>query len=375
MKNQSINHKAIIYNPYPVMGGGGEIQKNLFEIISNALPKFEVELFSTANNLKGFRLYLSRLINVFKNRDKICNSDLLIIQSIFDPGSILVGYYAMKYRIKYFIIPRGDYVPNDNNIFKTKSFYIKRLIWFLFSKNLVNNANSLVVTSVFEKNRLIDVSAREDHIEVIPDPTFDKIFERSIIIDEPDFKFSNVTKEPYALWLGRFSKEKGLGLIIDAWKEVNQVVPKAKLLLIGTVTHKDEFNDIKKKINNSGLSNSILIFNWVSGIEKNYLLSKARCLLLPSLYESFGIVVSESLSFRTPVIVSDGTPWEGISPLAGFCFPRESKIWSDSIIRFVGSENKIEVPDNVIYETLNPFSKSEICNLWYSLFSKNMINQ
>jgi glycosyltransferase involved in cell wall biosynthesis len=374
MHHHLINSKAIIYNPYPEMGGGGEIQKNLFEIICKSLPKFDVELLSSANNLSGIKLYFSRFVYVLKNRQKIYNSDLIFVQSIFDPGSILIGYYARKYNIKYFVIPRGDYVPNKKNVFKTKSYYIKRFIWFLFGKKLVNNSISLIVTSVFEKNRLVDVASREDHIEIIPDPTFDKIQDQIKVSIESKFKFIKDNDVPYALWLGRFSKEKGLDLIIDAWKDVHNVVPQAKLLLIGTISHQEEFDLINKKIKNLNLATSILIFNWVSGNDKNYLLNNARCLLLPSLYESFGIVVSESLSFRTPVIVSDGTPWTGISPLAGLCIPRDTKIWSEAISSYVNSENKIVVPDEIIIKTLNPFSKVEIFKLWEKVFFKYKIN-
>lgn len=369
-----IKSKAIIYNPYPVQGGGGEIQESLLEIIIKSLPRFEVEVFSSATSSSSFRLYFSRFINVYKNRFKFTNCDLLIIQSVFDFGSILIGYYARRNKINYIIIPRGDYVPNSKNVFRTKNYLLKRLIWSLFGRHLVNNALAVVVTSEFEKARLIDVYARHDHIEIIPDPTFDMISENVSLSELRNNEFNKFLNYPFALWMGRFAREKGLELIVDAWPAVQKKCSLAKLLLVGSITHQDEFDSIVKKINSLNLSDSIHIINWVSGIEKNFLLSNARCLLLPSFYESFGIVVSESLSFRTPVIVSDGTPWKGISYLAGKCIPRDTKIWSDEITFYIESKNKIRVPDDIIYATLNPYSKTSIFDLWNSLFKKYFIN-
>lgn len=374
MSISSLNKKAIIYNPYNSFGGGGEIQKKLFEVINNSLYSFDVTVFSSANNLNGLRLYLFRLLSVFKNRSLFANCDLLIIQSIFDPGSILLGYYARIFRINYFVIPRGDFVPTKANITTTKNYYIKRLIWFFFGKSMVKSAKAIIVTSHFEKDRLKAVSARENHIELIPDPTFDNILlsNNQILDISPDI--IKETNKPFALWLGRFSKEKGLDLIIDAWRDVLNVIPQAKLLLVGSIYQKEEYERISKKILDLNLKNHIVCLSWVSGPDKDYLLKNARCLVLPSFYESFGIVVAESLSFSTPVIVSDGTPWSNISKKAGYCLPRISSMWVSVLITYLNASEKIKVPDNVIIDTLKPFSTAEITLLWKNLFSKYLFN-
>ena len=104
-------------------------------------------------------------------------------------------------------------------------------------------------------------------------------------------------------------------------------------------------------------------------MDKNYLISNANCILLPSFNESFGIVVVESLSLRTPVIVSDGTPWKNISNKAGFCIPRDLNLWINTILYLINTKNKKIVPKSVVLDTLNQFSISSVNKLWRELFN------
>ena len=47
----------------------------------------------------------------------------------------------------------------------------------------------------------------------------------------------------------------------------------------------------------------------MGGESLSRLLAPARCVVLPSVTENFGMVVTEALVHRVPVIASTGTPW------------------------------------------------------------------
>jgi len=51
-------------------------------------------------------------------------------------------------------------------------------------------------------------------------------------------------------------------------------------------------------------TNNVRHLGFVSSLEKSEYLAQAKFVLIPSRYESFGIVTIEALSFGTPVIVS-----------------------------------------------------------------------
>ena len=49
---------------------------------------------------------------------------------------------------------------------------------------------------------------------------------------------------------------------------------------------------------------------WVSGKEKRALLASLTCLVVPSDFENFGMIVPEALLQEVPVIASTGSPWQ-----------------------------------------------------------------
>lgn len=69
---------------------------------------------------------------------------------------------------------------------------------------------------------------------------------------------------------------------------------------------------LRSEVKRLGLNN--VTFNgFVSGREKYEQLAQLSCLFVPSDFENFGMIVTESLSVGTPVMASLGTPWEELN--------------------------------------------------------------
>lgn len=64
----------------------------------------------------------------------------------------------------------------------------------------------------------------------------------------------------------------------------------------------------------------VYLIGAVKGCEKIQLLRSCQCLVLPSLSENFGVVVTEALSVGLPVIASEGTPWELLNVYQAGCW-------------------------------------------------------
>lgn len=364
--------KVFIYNPYPLEGGGGEIQRDFRNIVAKCFPNYDLQLFSTANSKQGIRLYIHRLLKVINNRRELTDCNIIIIQGIFDPGAIFIGLYAHINKIPYIVVPRGDYIPTKDFFFITRHFFIKWVSWLLLGRKLIKNAIAVVVTSEYEKKRLQKVFARDDHINIIPDPTFKYILDENSIKSVSREDIMILSKKPFALWLGRIAREKGLDLLLDCWPSVLKRCPSAVLVFAGSITHEDVYQKLLTKIKTLNLDKSVLFLDWVSGDEKKYLLFKARCLLLPSHYESFGIVVVEALSSRTPIIVSRGTPWQQIDNSAGYCLPRDVSLWSDAITNYMTLPKKQMISEEVIYNLMMPYKMTVIYEQWKKLFAKTI---
>jgi len=99
------------------------------------------------------------------------------------------------------------------------------------------------------------------------------------------------------LFVGRFTYWKGIKLVLNAFKQYSLKNPEARLLMIGKGEMENEIIKFtsKHKLN-------IEIIPWIKQEELKKYYSTAIALLFPSLHDSSGNVVLESLSFGLPVI-------------------------------------------------------------------------
>lgn len=107
----------------------------------------------------------------------------------------------------------------------------------------------------------------------------------------------------YILFLSRIDiYTKGLDLLVKAFESISSEYPNLRLILAGY-----EFDSARRLISGrpSFLSERIEYAGFVSGAEKNRLLSRARIFVLPSRHESSPISILEAAACGKPVIVSD----------------------------------------------------------------------
>jgi glycosyltransferase involved in cell wall biosynthesis len=112
-------------------------------------------------------------------------------------------------------------------------------------------------------------------------------------IDPDEFLYSS-DKSNYGLFLGRIIPSKGIGIILDLAKKL----PDTDFVIAGN-----------GNVDQNKLPNNVKFVGVVKGEEKKNLLTNAKFLIAPSLYnEPFGLIVPESLVSGTPVITTD---WGG----------------------------------------------------------------
>ena len=108
--------------------------------------------------------------------------------------------------------------------------------------------------------------------------------------------------------------------------------------LIGPIEDKAEKSLIERYQNNN-LKIEFLGEKSPSELGKYY--QNAQCLLVPSLTENFGLVVTEALSNGLPVITSDQTPW-GQYPASAVlqCLPLKKAVWISNIEQQIFKSNR-----------------------------------
>lgn len=105
-------------------------------------------------------------------------------------------------------------------------------------------------------------------------------------------------------FMGRFHKQKGLLEIPDILKRLKRLKPDISCLLIGGgdigITRK-----LNTLIERYGLVDNVEFAGFVDSEKRFEILRKARVLLFPSYYESFGIVAVEAMACGLPVVAYD----------------------------------------------------------------------
>ena len=130
-----------------------------------------------------------------------------------------------------------------------------------------------------------------------------------------------VEKENYIAALGRIHPVKGYDLLIESFAQIHTQYPEFLLKIAG----KDDGCKaaLEELVQKHALTSKVSFIGNVSGEEKELFLRKAKCLVMPSHTENFGIVAVEAMAQGTPVIASKNTPWEIIEK-------RKAGFWSEN---------------------------------------------
>lgn len=108
---------------------------------------------------------------------------------------------------------------------------------------------------------------------------------------------------PYALYVGTLQPRKNVGVLLDAFSALLRQGVDAHLVIAGRKGWL--YEPLFARVGELGLEEKVRFTGYVPGTDLPALLSGARVLVLPSLYEGFGFPVLEAMACGTPVICSD----------------------------------------------------------------------
>lgn len=104
----------------------------------------------------------------------------------------------------------------------------------------------------------------------------------------------------YVVAVGRFVKEKGFDLLIEAFCKAS--LPDCKLVIAGDADHEDEYSLSLKAL---ARQHGVALAGFIKGEKLNQLLSNAGLFVLPSFHEGLPISLLEAMSYNLDVLVSD----------------------------------------------------------------------
>jgi len=114
----------------------------------------------------------------------------------------------------------------------------------------------------------------------------------------------------YISYVGRIEcSQKGLDLLINAYKKIHTDIPQI-LAIAGAGTKAEELK-LQKLVNQSGLSDKIVLLGKLKDDQVYDLMQKSSMVMLPSRFETYSLVALEALANQLPVVSFDidGFKW------------------------------------------------------------------
>ncbi|MFC1687628.1 glycosyltransferase [Patescibacteria group bacterium] len=107
---------------------------------------------------------------------------------------------------------------------------------------------------------------------------------------------------PTLLWIGRFSDEKNVSLLLDIIERVLKKFSSAKLYLVGSGPQ-EEF--LKKEVMKRSLDSHVIFTGKISPQNTYKYYAQSDVFVLPSHREGFGVVLIEAMATGVPVVASN----------------------------------------------------------------------
>lgn len=181
----------------------------------------------------------------------------------------------------------------------------KRLYHRTFTLHSLRRATMIIANSNSTKQDAIELAAiPANHIRMVY-PCIDERFSNVILDDDiQSFRQAQGLTRGYLLYLGTLEPRKNITTLIEAYAHLRKNYGREeKLVLAGGKGWL--FDSIFQRVQEFGLESQVLFPGFVSDAEQLLWYHAASAFVYPSLYEGFGMPVTEALACGIPVVTSD----------------------------------------------------------------------
>jgi glycosyltransferase involved in cell wall biosynthesis len=211
------------------------------------------------------------------------------------------------------------------------SGFISDMYYSSLGLSTLRAADTVVVPSLAYKAKLLQMHVNPNKIHLIPYGIDTKKFKN--ISGEPFRARFNCKNAKIILTVGRLNYQKGFQYLIKAMPDVLRQIPTAKLLIVG---EGELLGYLKQLASSLGISQSVIFTGALGSADIPEAYAAADVFVLPSLFESFGIVLIEAQAAGKPVIATraGGVPEALVKGETGFLVESNiPKLLEASIIR------------------------------------------
>jgi glycosyltransferase involved in cell wall biosynthesis len=153
-----------------------------------------------------------------------------------------------------------------------------------------------------------------------------KIYDIDNPVDERFYKIERRTESGRILCVGWINERKNTLGAVEAFANIADRFPQAKLVIAGQAREEDYFNRIKQRIEQRRIGDKVELLGHINHLQLADELARACVFLLPSRQENSPMAIAEAMAAGVPVIASNrcGMPYMITEGQNGFLVEPES---------------------------------------------------
>ena len=326
-----MGHDVTIYTTdLDFSNGSNKFNKKLPRI--EQLEKFKINRSHTWFSVKLF--FFNPSIYKQLSTDK---PDIIHTIGLRSFQSIASWMISKKYKIPLVVSDQGGLTTHP--FLKQSSFVLKLIykVQNLLIKQILKQSSAVSSANEYENNIFLDLYSKSN-IKIIRNGVNLKS-----LVSNNDFKKTYKINSKFVLFVGRFSKSKGIENLINAINLIkNELRSRNTILVIMGVDfgYEDEMFSLIKKFD---LSEHILVIKNPPREDVISAYGKSEFLVMPSQWELSPLVPLESFAFSRPVIStnSHGIPFTVQNNINGILVePENPTELSDAIIKLLDNSTQ-----------------------------------
>ena len=297
---------------------------------------------------------------IFLSLKKLKEADIVHLTSIFYPPSWILAPIALLQGKKIIWSVRGNF---EESALKIASWKKRPIIWLI--NQFLKKKTVFHTTSPLETQNTQNILGKDTLICEIPN-----------YLELPSPILKNIDKK-YFLYVGRLHPIKAIDNLIEALALSNKFLKSEFVLSIVGDNDSDYARSLLDLTTKLNLSDKVQFLGHLENDEKQEIYAHAYFSFLMSHSENFGNVVIESLAQGTPVVASQGTPWQILEKQnAGFWIdnsPQSIAATIDKILSIDIQDYKSMV-NNAQELAREQFDINKNIGKWIDIYSKILKN-
>jgi glycosyltransferase involved in cell wall biosynthesis len=229
-------------------------------------------------------------------RRHVISNDIVHVWGVRHYLGALAIHEATRRRRPYLVAPEGSIPARSRNLF------LKRVVDYFHTRRTFARAFRVVATSEQEAQDLLEWGISAAQLVILP-PRADPVRPSPQDRDALRRSWSLPPDAPVLLWIGRFNREKGLPLLMEALNDPR--LRGAQVILAGPPEDRLLLTRLRATADSPPLKGRIRFLGWVGDDTKAELYKLADVFVFPSRKENFGLAAAEAVASGLPVVLTE----------------------------------------------------------------------